>query len=308
MKHFNRMNQAWPILAISMVVFSQILILTVFENAKLLSIATIILFVLGIIWYAKVHFENRYKKDVGAAIDTTAFTNEILTGNDLGTLPVVVQKYMHYVGVVGRPKIHNVRITFEGNMREKGKDWFKFSSEQYNFFSAPARLFFMKAKVRGLPTAGYHAYKKGGASMLIKLLSLFPVVNIRGSELFRTETVTFFNDLCLFAPAALIDERIQWKEIDTNSVRATYTTNNISISAILYFNEKGQLVNFISNDRSSVSEMQAFPFSTPAKNYKNLNGYNLATYGEAIWHYPDGEFVYGKFQVKSIEYNVSSCA
>jgi hypothetical protein len=189
-------------------------------------------------------------------------------------------------------------------MREKGKDWFNFSSEQYNFFNAPTRLFFMKAKIRGLAVHGYHSYKKGGASMLIRLLSLFPVVNIRGSELLRTETVTFFNDLCLFAPAALIDERIQWKEIDALSVKATYATNNIGISAILYFNEKGQLVNFISNDRSSVSEMKAYPFSTPAKNYKNFNGYNLASYGEAIWHYPDGEFVYGKFQVTSIEYNI----
>jgi hypothetical protein len=308
MKHFNRLHVAWPILAISMAVFSQILMLTVFENTKLLSIAFIILFVLGILWYAKVHFEMRYKKDVAAAIDTTAFTNELLTEADLTSLPPLVQNYLRYVGVVGRPKIQNVRITFKGNMREKGKDWFNFSSEQYNFFNAPTRLFFMKAKMRGLPVSGYHAYKKGEAGMLIKLLSLFPVVNIRGSELFRTETVTFFNDLCLFAPAALIDERIQWKEIDALSVRATYTTNNIGISAILYFNGKGQLINFISKDRISVSEMKAYPFSTPAKNYKNLNGYNLASYGEAIWHYPDGEFVYGKFQVKSIVYNVSDSA
>jgi len=61
---------------------------------------------------------------------------------------------------------------FEGEMRDKGKDWFRFTSEQYNFFDSPTRLFFMKAKVSGLPTHGYHSYKENRARMLIKLLSL----------------------------------------------------------------------------------------------------------------------------------------
>lgn len=156
-----------------------------------------------------------------------------------------------------------------------------------------------------LPTNGYHSYKNRGARMRIKLLSLIAVVDIKEPELFPTETVTFFNDLCLFAPAALIDDRITWETIDERSSKATFTNKGTTISAILYFNEKGQLVNFISEDRYVSDEMTAYPFSTPAKNYKSINGYNLATYGEATWHYPDGEFVYGRFNVKSVEYNVS---
>lgn len=136
--------------------------------------------------------------------------------------------------------------------------------------------------------------------MLIKPLSLFVVVDIKGKEMYPTETVTLFNDLCLFAPAALIDISITWKAIDERSAKATFTTNGTSISAVLYFNETGQLINFISNDRYSVSEMKTFPFSTPTKNYKNIDGYNLPTYGEAIWQYPDG-----KFELKKIEYNVT---
>ena len=36
-----------------------------------------------------------------------------------------------------------------------------------------------------------------------------------------------------------------------------------------------------------------------------LNGINIQKCGEAIQHYPDGQFVYGKFNLKSIEYNVT---
>lgn len=294
----------WPILGIFVVFLSQILIFSVWADAKYGIIANVIILCAAIVGLGNIKFEKKFKADVISGKTTTTAVNEVLTETDLGTLPTCVQKYLKYVGVVGKPKVYNMKIVFEGQMRERGKDWFHFSSVQYNFFGSPTRLFFMKAKVNGIPTSGYHKYTKDGASMRIKLLSLFPVVDLDKPELFPTETVTFFNDLCLFAPAALIDDRIIWEPIDLKSTKATYTYNGTSISAILYFNETGQLVNFISQDRYSVSEMKTFPFSTPASNYRAVNGYQLPTYGEAIWHYPEGEFVYGKFRLVGLRYNV----
>ncbi|MBC8770039.1 hypothetical protein H4O18_18715 [Arenibacter sp. BSSL-BM3] len=295
----------WPILGISVVFLSQYLIFTVWADAKYGTIPNVIIFCVAIAGLGNLIFENSYKEDVISVMTDKSPVNEVLTEKDLGPLPICVQKYLKYVGVVGKPKVINVRIVFEGEMRERGKDWFHFRSEQYNFFGSPTRLFFMKAKVNGIPTSGYHKYNKDGASMRIKLLSLFPVVDIDKPQLYPTETVTFFNDLCLFAPAALIDDRITWEPIDLLSTKAIFTNNGTSISAILYFNEKGQLVNFVSNDRYSVSELKVFPFSTPASSYRDVNGYQLPTYGEAIWHYPEGEFVYGKFRVMDIDYNVT---
>lgn len=295
----------WFAPAILAVILSQILIIIYWKDARFGTIANGLILMLAIIHLAAWRFENHYNNDVLTAIKATPFNASIITQKDLDSLPPVVQKYLNYVGVIGKPKIKNMKILFEGEMREKGKDWFKFTSEQHNFFDTPTRLFFMKAKVKGLPTTGYHAYGKEGASMLIKLVSLLPVVDLNMPEMYPTETVTYFNDLCLFAPAALIDKRIKWELLDDLSVKATFTNNETSISAILYFNKSGQLIDFISNNRYSVSEMKKFPFSTPTKNYKNIKGYNLPTYGEAVWYYPDGEFVYGKFHLKSIEYNIS---
>lgn len=45
----------------------------------------------------------------------------------------------------------------------------------------------------------------------------------------KTETVTLFNDMCLMAPATLIDRRIQWQEIDRNSVKATFINYILSL-------------------------------------------------------------------------------
>lgn len=250
-------------------------------------------------------FEQSYKKDVNFNLEqNNRLSIEILNEQDMGHLPQPVKRYLQYVGVVGKPKVKNFKIVFDGEMREKGKDYFTFTSEQHNFIENPSRLFFMKGKMFGMTVPGYHKYLNTKASMDIRIFGLFPVVKLSGEVLDKTETVTLFNDMCLFSPASLIDQRIQWEEIDDNTATAYFTNQRITISATLYFNSQGQLVNFISNDRTAVSEMKQYPFLTPVSEYKNLNGLNLPTYGEAIWRYPDGDFTYGKFRVKSIEYNL----
>jgi hypothetical protein len=299
-------KESWPMIVIAAAVISQILIITVWKDAKFGTGVNIIAVFVAIVSWASYHFEMQFKEDVKKHITQTNIPkNDILTEADIVSLPAPVQKYIRYAGAVNKPKVKSMKIVFTGEMRDKGKDFFKFISVQYNFFDSPTRLFFMKAKMYGAPVPGYHCYQNATATMQIKLLGLFNVVNIKGTEMNKAETVTVFNDMCLMAPAALIDKRIEWTPIDGLSAKATFTNGINTITATLYFNEQGQLLNFISDDRYAISEMKQYRFSTPVKNYTQLNERNIWKYGETIWHYPDGEFVYGKFTLKSIEYNVT---
>jgi len=300
-------NNYWWIAAIISVIFSQVLIIGVWNDAKYGTIANFLILIVAIISNGSWNFENKFKQDVNDNLkNTNEIENSLVTEKDLEHLPGLVQKYLRYTGVLNKPKVKNVRIEFHGEMRDKGKSWFPFTSEQYNFFDSPTRLFFMKGNMYGITVPVYHAYQKNTSSMQIKLFGLFPVVNIKSQLLFQAETVTIFNDMCLMAPATLIDKRIQWQEIDSSSVRAFFTNNGTKISAILLFNKKGELINFISDDRIAVADMKNYRFSTPISTYKKINGFMLGTYGEAIWHYPDGNFTYGKFNLTNVEYNVSN--
>ena len=295
-------KDAWFVFALIAIIISQILIFTVWKDAKFGTIANVIILVAVVLNYGSYHFEKGYQQDVNENLQrTNMLKTDLLTESDLLPLPEPVQRYLKYAGVLNKPKLKNIRIVFEGQMREKGKDFFPFTCEQYNSFDEPTRLFFMKAKMKGLSVTGYHKYVNATATMDIRLFGLFKVVKRSGKDMDKAETVTLFNDMCLMAPATLIDKRITWQAIDSNSAKATFTNHSITISAILYFNRQGQLVDFISNDR----DVNHYPFSTPVSNYKNINGMNIMTYGETIWHYPDGEFVYGKFNLKEIQYNVS---
>lgn len=299
-------KESWPYIAVISVVISQILIIIVWKDAKFGTIANIIILLVAIAAWGSEHFESTFRKDVKSHLLKTSTTQiDLLTDADIMALPLPVQKYLRYCGVVNKPKVKNLRLVFDGEMREKGKDWFPFKSVQYNFFDDPTRLFFMKAKMFGVTVPGYHDYQLATARMNIKLFGLLTIVQKAGVEMNKAETVTVFNDMCLMAPAALIDKRIEWVTVDSLSAKAIFTNGTNKITAMLYFNEQGQLINFISDDRSEVGDMKRYRFSTPVTEYTQINNINIFKYGEAVWHYSDGEFAYGKFRLESIEYNVS---
>lgn len=297
-------NDSWWIIGIIAALISQILIFWVWKDAKFGTIANLLIFVVAFFYFYIVSFEKSYKNDVADNMLTNnSLSIEMLTDADIQVVPRPVQRYLRYVGAVNKPKVKNMRIEFDIQMRGKGKEFVTYTSEQYNFFDEPTRLFFMKGKMFGLDILGYHRFSKGLATMDIRLLGLIKVINISGEVLNKTETVTLFNDMCLMAPATLIDRRIKWEEIDSNSSKAFFTNHGITISATLFFNEKGQLIDFASDDRTEVTEMKQMQFTTPVDDYNNINGINIWTKGEAIWEYPDGKFTYGKFVLKDIRYN-----
>jgi hypothetical protein len=296
----------WWIILLFATLSSQFLILTYWHDAKYGTLPNIILLLVIVAGYGIWQFEKQYQKDVALAIQNTSSKNDLLAEGDLAHLPEVVKRYIIASGALHQPKINSFSIAFEGRMRDRGKDWFSFTSVQVNTIQPSARFFFMKAQMFGITVPGYHRYVKSNASMRIKLFGLVPIVDIAGKELSQAETVTLFNDMCLMAPASLIDKRIQREPIDSLHVKAMFTNEHYTISAELVFNPANELINFISNDRYAMADMKKYQFSTPISQYKKMNGWNIGTYGEAIWWYPEGKFVYGKFELKEVAYNLAN--
>ena len=299
------MNKEWSKIAIVGVILSQLLISLTWNDAKFGTIINVLILSAALIPIMMANFKNSFISDASTIVQrSNRARHNTLVNNDILHLPIPIQKYLHFVDVVGKPKVRNVKVIMEGQMRNKNDNWFSFNSIQYNTFYKKERLFFMDARVKYIPTQGYHFFKDNIAKMTVKLLSTFPVVRESGELLKKAETVTLFNDICIMAPADLISKSIQWEEVDENKVIAHFTNDGITITAKLFFDHEGALINFYSDDRIDINDKKAYGFSTPISDYKEQNGYLLPTYGEAIWHYPEGKFVYGKFNIQSITYNV----
>ena len=297
----------WAITSMAAVLLSQLIIILSWKDAKFGTIANMIILIAAIIGYGTSRYYRIFQHDVKAELQQDAyFQNAELTETDILHLPGPVKNYIRYTGCVGKPKVNNFKIEFIGRMRQNEESpWMPFTSEQYNFMKTPTRLFFMNAVMKNLPVAGYHCFSNGDAFMDIRLFSLFKVQFLEGAEMDKAETVTFFNDMCCMAPATLIDKRILWQMIGDNIVKATFSNNGITITADLYFNEAGELINFKSTDRYNADAGKKLPWATPLKDYKEINGYKLAGYAETVYTYPDRDFCYGTFSVSSIMYNCS---
>ncbi|KAA3622193.1 MAG: hypothetical protein DWQ02_26460 [Bacteroidetes bacterium] len=304
-------GNGWWIAGLAAIILSQIIIISTWSDAKWGTLANIIILIPVVMGYFQNRsdsFKNRFESIVQEQL-ATQHQPELLSKADMEHLPPVVQKYLEYTNVIGKPKVHNFSATLTGEMKlGQDKPWLNIISRQYNFYKKRSRTFYIESKMFGIPFDGLHSYLEDEAVMEIKVGSIFSVADARGDLMTKSETVTLFNDMCIFAPATLIDPTIDWKEVDALTAEATFSNAGHEIKALLFFNEKGQLVDFSSNDRYESADGKAYKnyqWTTPVKDYRGLNGQNIPAYGEAIWHYPDGPFVYAKFNIEAVDYNVT---
>jgi hypothetical protein len=259
------------------------------------------------------NLHRSFKKEAKAIVaNNESRTCDSIGYKETSHLPDIVQKYIFRTEFYGKEKVRNMKVTFEGKIRGNPTDkWMKIKAYQVSSFNDQTRLFYIRAWKMGIPAFGFHCFKNGKASMKVKLLGLLTIVDTEGDLMNQSETVTHFNDMCLMAPGTLIDKNIAWEELDPLTVKAIYTCEGKSISAILYFNIDGYLENFISNDRYDLSKPLApkrYPFSTPINSYAEWStnhGVVLADEAKTVYHRPEGEFVYGVFRVKKSEYNIN---
>lgn len=228
-----------------------------------------------------------------------------ITEADLAPLPSLVQRYLRFAGVVGTPKVQGFRARMTGRIRgSAAAPWMAFVAEQYNFYDPPRRYFWMEATRSGLPVDGLHIYSEADARMRIRLLSMFPVIDLRGPEMMRAETVTILNDMSIFAPGRLLDPAIRWRELDARTVEATFTNGPHTVRAVLVFDDSGALVDFRSDDRPALAQdgksMLPQRWSTPIRDYRALGPYRLAGRGEGRYAAPDGEYSYIELEVHEV--------
>jgi hypothetical protein len=228
----------------------------------------------------------------------------LLTDAELVHLPAPVACYIRRTGAVGRPHVHNFRVTVDATMYRTEDLPLESSAVQYEFVDHPSRYFFLRTRMLGLPVRVLHDYSEGHAHMQVRAAGLVNLLDERGGMLSRAETVTILNDLCIMAPASLIDPRLSWRAIDDRQAHVTFRTGAHEVQATLLFSEEGDLVDFMSDDRHCLPS-DGTRWTTPLRSYQDFGGRRIAAEGDALWHYADGRtFRYGTFRIRDIRWNI----
>ncbi|HAM97071.1 MAG TPA: hypothetical protein DCQ26_00515 [Marinilabiliales bacterium] len=247
--------------------------------------------------------------EVREQLQNQSISNDNLEAKDIQSLPECVQRYMNYIGCIDKPKISNVQILFGRTKHIKEPNAtptdLRFC-EQYNFSEIPYRNFYMNGKMKGLSFEGKENYIKGKGNMKIKLLNLFFVVNLKNKEIDQSALVTYLAE-CALIPSGFLNKNIVWQSIDKNTVKAIIDDNNNSVSGIFYFNEIGELIKFVSDDRyyiTTENKLVKMQWIAEMGNYRLMScGLKLSSYLKATWKLHEGDFLYFDGEINDINYN-----
>jgi hypothetical protein len=108
----------------------------------------------------------------------------VVTDADLAGLPDTAQRYLRFMGVVGRPRDWSFRVSFVGRFLTKlDGPWMACRTWQYNTRLDLARIFHIRVRFGGIvPVLARDTYIHGHGRMLGKILDLFTVVDGWGEE------------------------------------------------------------------------------------------------------------------------------
>ena len=322
--------RSWWITGLAAVVLSQIVILSAWQDARVGTVANLIVLA-GVVytfasagpWSFRAVYERGVAEAAAAASVATwskghgsadpsaaapgADGGGTLTAADLAHLPEAVRRYLEVTGFVGAPKVAGFRAVARGRIRASAEEpWMPFVFEQQNTVDPPSRLFHMRARRAGLPVDVLHVYRGGRATMRAKVLSLVSVVDEAGPEMDQGETVTLFNDLALIGPGGLAWADIRWEAVDEDRVRGVFTAGAETVAGVLVFDEGGELVDFVSDDRFAAVDggFEAWTWSTPVHSYQEMEAagatVRVVREGEGRWH-PDGAAPYTYLELEILE-------
>lgn len=231
---------------------------------------------------------------------------EIFSVSEIAKLPEPVKRYFKSCGYIGKEKINSAQIDWKSaylKMSPK-KKWKKIECYQYNSVFEPTRIVYMKSTTLGFFSfEGRDTFNNGKGNMLIKLMKRFTVGDTLGAEMDASALVTILAEVFLL-PNYALQPYIKWKSIDVNSVEASLTYNDIIVAGIFHFNDRGEMVQFDTNDRYHSERDGTFrkiKWTCKIANYIENDGIKFPTEILAYWHYDSENFEYFKGEISGLK-------
>jgi hypothetical protein len=255
----------------------------------------------------------QFDREVAAAgLHTGQIQSRLVTEGDLAALPEAARHYLHFMGVVGRPRDWSFRLHCTARFKPAlDAEWRPAESWQYNSALDVARIYHMKLHFYGIPVIGRDVYIHGAGHLVIRPLDLVTVEYDSGPELDRSALVTWLNDAVLFAPAMLLGTNTRWSSHDPDAFGLSFTDSGHTVTAQVRIDARGAPLDFETDVRSmrdpKTKRLRRARWSTPIPGWQNVDGRQIPTGGRAVWHLPAGDFAYAELTIRpdDIQYNVS---
>ena len=254
-------------------------------------------------------FARLVRRDV-EALHARAFPGPggVVTEEMLEDLPEPVRRYLRYTGVVGKPFPGTIRLRQKGRMRlGPGQMWLP-AGRRGALLGAAAQVSCRPARRAPGPLAVARArdmYAEGTGQMLVKVASLWPVVDASGEQMNQAEMLRYLNEMIWF-PAAFLAANISFEPAGDSSARVTLTDNGRAVTGTMFFDQQGRLTDFVAQRYRTPGASDPDTWSTPVTGYGGFEGLRLPATGKAIYKLPGGDLKYIKVTLTELHYDTGA--
>ncbi len=283
------------------------------RKRKMFIVLGILLFIIGalVIWfnipYSSV--KKQFQNDITALFTENQLSvdNRLFTEKDFSHLPTAIQRYIENCGYIGTQKMSYLKMEYHNVNFSQGKDRpvLTIDYTQYNFINEPNRMALIGSSMFGIPFEGYDYYQNGTGGMKGVIAKAITLFDQTGADMDKACLATFLAE-SLFALTILLQDYIIFQEISDFEVKATIGYKGQTASGIFTFNEQYEMISFTTNDRAVAGadgSMEYVPWSAICNDYQlSSNGIKYPTKFQAVWNYPEGDFVYFDGVISEVSY------
>jgi|SRR5215216_6308374 len=271
-----------------------------------MTVALVLVGGLSVLLLGLRRFNRLVRRDIEAFFaQADPIREAVVTEEVLNDLPVPVQRYFSYTGVVGKPLVSTVHLKQKGAMHLSAEGaWIPLDAVQYYTVQPPGFVWdgtmhvgpFLLARARD-------RYTGGTGHMLVRAGSLVTVVNGEGEEMDQGAMMRYLSEMMWF-PTAFLGDNISFRPVDDKSAQVQLTDHGRSVTGTMYYDEEGRLTDFVAKRYRMVEGgYDLETWSTPVIEYGELAGLKLPVRGKAVWKLPDGDLEYIDITITELEYN-----
>ena len=283
------------------------------RNSEMLIAVGIIFVLVGVlmVWFNISYspVKKQFQNDVDSLVENNKLLdeNEVFTKEDFADFPLSIQKYIEHCGYIGTPKMSYLKMEYQDVDFVQGRNGakLKINYTQYNFVKEPCRIALIDSSMFGVPFEGYDYYKSGTGGMKGVIAKAITLFDQTGADMDKACLATFLAE-SMFAPSILLQDYITFEEISDFEVQATITYGGQTASGVFTFNEQYEMLSFTTNDRAATGtdgSMEYIPWSALCNDYKvSENGIKYPTKFQAVWNYPDEDFIYFNGVISGVSY------
>jgi hypothetical protein len=231
---------------------------------------------------------------------------------ELAELPAPVQRYFAFAGVLDHAPVRLAYMRHGGTFRASVDGaWMPIVGEE--LFSVNPPGFVWKGVINMAPGVAVTArdyYIAPRGNMLIRALGLVTIDDAKGPAVDQGSMMRYFAEIAWLPTALLPGPHVQWKAIDDTTARLIVSDAEHREELTVAFDAEGWIVSITSPARTfkSGNVERVAPWGGVYSDYREVDGLQIPFSAEVIWHFPEGDLSYARFELTEVLFDAAAAA